>query len=151
VRHIRELAGARETDLVTDGKLLERFAAGREEAAFAALVRRHGPLVLGVCRRILHNAHDAEDAFQATFLALARKAGSVGRGDSVGSWLYRVAYHAAVKARARAALRRSHERRAVPPRSVDPLTEITGRELLAVVDEEMARLPQRQRAALVAC
>jgi RNA polymerase sigma factor (sigma-70 family) len=151
VRHIRGLAGARETDLVTDGQLLESFAAGRDEAAFAELIRRHGPLVLGVCRRILHNAQDAEDAFQATFLQLARKAGSIGRSGSVGSWLYRVAYHAAVKARARTALRRSHERRAVPPRSADPLAEITGRELLAVVDEEMAQLPLRQRAALVAC
>src|SRR4051794_19015951 len=75
-----------------DAQLLERFVAGRDEAAFELLVWRHGPMVLGVCRRLLASQHDAEDAFQATFLALARKAASISRREAVASWLYRVAY-----------------------------------------------------------
>src|SRR5258708_4932523 len=81
----------------TDGQLLARFVATRDEASFAALLRRHGPMVLGVCRRVLRNFHDAEDAFQATFLVLARKAPCVVKRESLGSWLYAVAYHAAVE------------------------------------------------------
>jgi DNA-directed RNA polymerase specialized sigma24 family protein len=82
-----------------DGQLLERFASLREESAFAALLQRHGPMVLGVCRRVLRDGHDAEDAFQTTFLTLAQRAGTLGRRESVGGWLYRVAYNAALKAR----------------------------------------------------
>src|SRR5947208_15704218 len=82
----------------TDGQLLTHFVATRDEASFAALVRRHGPMVLGVCRRVLHDAHDAEDAFQATFLVLARKAGSVVKRESVGCWLYGVAHRTALEA-----------------------------------------------------
>src|SRR6516225_8007625 len=85
----------------TDTQLLAHFLACRDEAAFAALVRRHGPMVLGVCRRLLRHAQDAEDAFQAAFLVLARKAGSVLKREAVGSWLYMVAYRTALKARAR--------------------------------------------------
>ena len=87
-----------------DSVLLERFTTQREQAAFAALVQRHGPMVLGVCRRVLHNHHDAEDAFQAVFLTLARKARSIGKGSSVGCWLYHVAYHTAIRARLRTIL-----------------------------------------------
>src|SRR5262249_9749849 len=85
---------------LTDGQLLDCYLAGREEAAFEALVRRHGPMVLAVCRRVLRNHHDSEDAFQATFLVLARKAASVVPRESVGNWLYGVAYRTALKARA---------------------------------------------------
>src|SRR5436305_1147869 len=91
----------------TDGQLLERYVRGREEAAFAALVRRHGPMVWGVCRRILHNPYDAEDAFQATFLVLVRKAASV---VSVANWLYGVAQRTAWKARAAAVRREGREK-----------------------------------------
>jgi RNA polymerase sigma factor (sigma-70 family) len=148
LRHIRGLAARPGAD---DRRLLGRFAARRDEAAFAELVRRHGPMVLGVCRRVLRDAHDAEDAFQATFLVLARKAAAAGRGDSVGGWLYRVAYTTALKARASAAARRRHESQVRGRIPIDALDEVTGRELLAVLDEELSRLPERERAPLVLC
>src|SRR5260370_37074268 len=93
----------------TDAELLERFAACRDEAAFEALVRRHGPLVLGVCRRVLCHSHDAEDAFQATFLGLARKASSIRKAGSGASWLYGVAHRRALQARWRARRRPARE------------------------------------------
>ena len=99
---------------MTDGQLLERFAAGGEaaELAFAALVERHGPVVLHTCRSILRDEHEAEDAFQATFLVLVRKAGSLWVRDSLGPWLHQVAYRAARCSRSAAARRAAHERRA---------------------------------------
>src|SRR5262249_39456175 len=100
LRHLRHAAAADPVAGLTDRQLLQRFAAGREEAAFAALVLRHGPLVLGVCRRVLADAHDAEDAFQATFLVLAKRAASIRKHESVGSWLHGVAHRVAVKAKA---------------------------------------------------
>src|ERR1700687_97941 len=89
------------TATLTDGQLLERFAAEHDPAAFEALVRRHGPMVLRVCQRVLSDAHDAEDAFQATFIVLVRKAGTIAKQTSVGSWVYKVAYRIALRARAR--------------------------------------------------
>jgi RNA polymerase sigma factor (sigma-70 family) len=148
LRHLRGLATAGD---VPDGQLLEEFTARRAESAFAALVRRHGPMVFGVCRRVLRNRHDSEDAFQATFLTLARKAPSIGQRDSVGSWLYQVAYHVAVRARERAANRQKREERTAARAPGDPLDEVTGRELLTVLDEELMRLPERLRAPLVLC
>src|SRR5436305_4394675 len=108
--HYLRRAGSPTEGPATDAQLLERFAAARDEAAFEALVRRHGPMVLGVCRRVLGNVHDAEDAFQATFLVLVRKAASLRPGDLVGNWLYGVAYRTALEARARVARRRAHEK-----------------------------------------
>jgi RNA polymerase sigma factor (sigma-70 family) len=135
---------------LTDGQLLARFVAGREEDAFAALLRRHGPMVLGVCRRILGHAQDAEDAFQAAFLILARKAASVAKREAVASFLYGVAYRTAVRARARAILRRTRERQVVemPHPEVAPAEAQDWRPLL---DCELQGLPEKYRAAVVLC
>jgi RNA polymerase sigma factor (sigma-70 family) len=151
LRHIREALAAQPASRLPDRQLLERFTASHEEAAFAALVRRHGPLVLSLCRRLLGNWHDAEDVFQATFLALARKASTIGKGDSVASWLYRVAYRAAVKARAQGASRKRREAHASCRPAGDPLAEVTARDLLAVLDEEIQRLPESSRGPLILC
>src|SRR5262245_4218150 len=113
LRHLRRLTADQADVARSDRELLERFTACREEAAFATLVRRHGPLVLGVCRRVLHQEQDAEDAFQATFLILARKAAASGWKETIGNWLYRVAYRVAVRARRQAARRKARERRPV--------------------------------------
>jgi RNA polymerase sigma factor (sigma-70 family) len=134
----------------TDPELLARFAAG-DETAFTTLVQRHGPLVLGVCRRVLRHEQDAEDAFQATFLVLARKAGSLRVCRSLGPWLYEVAHRLAHKARVSAARRLARERQSVPMTQTDSATEAAWRELAAVVDEEVCRLPERLRLPLVHC
>jgi RNA polymerase sigma factor (sigma-70 family) len=151
LRHLRKLAAPEGSQQVSDRELLRRFAADRDEAAFAALVRRHGPLVLRVCQRVLHHRQDAEDACQATFLVLARKASSSQWHDSVASWLYEVAYHLALKARAAAARRSAYEGRTRPRPAADPLADITWRELQAVLDEELARLPAKYRAPVILC
>jgi RNA polymerase sigma factor (sigma-70 family) len=151
LHRVRALITAEQATGLTDPELLGRFMAARDEGAFAALVKRHGPLVLGVCRRVLGNLTDAEDAFQATFLVLARKAAAIANQSSLPCWLYQVAYHTAAKARARKASRRAHEARAERQAGADPLAEVTGRELLSVLDEELQRLPERNRAPLVLC
>src|SRR5262249_1562430 len=107
LRRIRAALDPRAGGESDDAGLLARFAAGGGEAAFAGVVRRHGPLVLRVCRQVLRHEQDAEDAFQATFLVLACKAGGVRRGEALAGWLYRVAYHTAVQARGRAARQRA--------------------------------------------
>jgi RNA polymerase sigma factor (sigma-70 family) len=150
---LRQVLGhllARDGGGLTDGQLLGRFIADREEAAFAALVRRHGPMVLGVCRRLLRHAQDAEDAFQATFLVLARKAASVIKRESVPSFLYGVAYRTALRARARAAKRRATERQVedMPHPEVAPAEAQDWRPLL---DRELDRLPGNYRAAVILC
>jgi RNA polymerase sigma factor (sigma-70 family) len=151
LRQLRQMVAVKDVRAVPDQQLLDRFARQREEAAFEALVQRHGPLVLGVCRRVLHNWHDAEDVFQATFLVLARKARSIGKQASVGSWLYQVAYHMALKARKQASNRQRRARQTARRDEADPLTEVTGRELLAVLDEELQNLAECERSPLVLC
>src|SRR5262249_36405787 len=106
---LRRIAKTPEAASATDAYLLGRFAGHREEDAFAALVRRHGPMVLAVCRRVLKDEHLSEDAFQATFLVLARKASSISKPAVLGGWLYRVAYHIALRARRQADRRRALE------------------------------------------
>jgi RNA polymerase sigma factor (sigma-70 family) len=135
----------------TDGELLERFAVRRDEGAFAALVRRLGPLVLGACRRVLHNAQDAEDVFQAAFLTLARKAAARSWQGSVAGWLYLTAYRLALKVRAETERRAARELRAPVRSSTDPLAEVTGRELCTVLDEELSLLPEKYRSPLLLC
>jgi RNA polymerase sigma factor (sigma-70 family) len=133
----------------TDGELLSRFVVTRDEASFAALVRRHGPMVLTVCRRMLGHAQDAEDCFQATFLVLARKAATVKR-ESVGSWLYAVAYRTSLEARAVNARRRKREKQVqeMPHPEVLPPDIPDWRPWL---DRELNRLPEKYRAVIVAC
>jgi RNA polymerase sigma factor (sigma-70 family) len=148
LRHIQDLVGA---DRSPDEELVQRFAVQRDEAAFEALVRRHGPMVLAVCRRILRNGPDVEDAFQATFLVLTRKAASLRGRDAVGSWLYGVAYRLALRARTDAARRRAQESRALQRPAADPWTDLTVREAQTILDAELARLPDKYRAPLVLC
>ncbi len=132
-----------------DSQLLERFLTSRDEAAFETLLWRHGPMVLATCRRILHQAQDAEDAFQATFLVLCRKAHSLRKLPSCGAWLYRVAYHLALKARSKAA-RRSAVEQQVPARSpTAPADDVLWRDLRPVLDDEVNRLPEKYRTVLV--
>src|SRR5215831_7491223 len=113
-RRLRGMLSWRGSEDTSDLRLLELFIANRDEAAFAALMRRHGPMVMGVCRRVLSHSHDADDAFQATFLVLARKAAAIGRRELLGNWLYGVAYRTALDARAAAARRRAWERQVSP-------------------------------------
>jgi RNA polymerase sigma factor (sigma-70 family) len=149
LRRIHRAESGRDVKDMTDADLLERFATHREETAFASLLERHGPLVLGVCRRVLGNAEDADDAFQATFLVLVRKAGSIRKSASVASWLYGVAYRVSLEARSRAARRRLHEKRAENAEQADPLAEAVTRDLRAILDEELEQLPAKYRSPLV--
>jgi RNA polymerase sigma-70 factor (ECF subfamily) len=134
-----------------DGELLRRYLAGREESALEVLVRRHGPMVLGVCRRVLGDAHDAEDAFQATFLVFVRKAGSIRPREMVGPWLYGVATRTALKARARAARRRTREKQ------VDVLPEVAAPVAAAaadwrpLLDRAVQALPAKYRLPVILC
>jgi RNA polymerase sigma factor (sigma-70 family) len=137
-----------QTDAGSDGQLLQRFLADRDEAAFGLLVRRHGPMVLGVCRRILVNATDAEDAFQAVFIVLVRKAASLVGRPGLGDWLHGVARHAALDAKRAAARRRTKEQAMARP---EAQTEPVRNGWLALLDEEVSRLPARYRLPIVLC
>ena len=148
IRHLRRAALLHKGDGPSDGQLLESFIARREEIAFEALLRRHGPMVLGVCQRILRNLHDAEDAFQATFLVLARKASAVMPREKVGGWLYGVAYRTAMKARAMNAKRRTKERLAAEMPRCESSAD---NELLAKLDHELSRLPEKYRVPVILC
>jgi RNA polymerase sigma factor (sigma-70 family) len=142
---------ARDGGGLTDGQLLGRFVARRDEAAFAALVRQHGPMVYGVCRRILRHAQDAEDAFQAAFLVLARKAASLTDREAVAGWLYGAAYRAALEARSAGARRRARERQVEEMPHPEVWPDEGGRELLALLDRELTRLPEKYRLPVVLC
>jgi RNA polymerase sigma factor (sigma-70 family) len=156
LQHIHKLAGGARNAHWSDRQLLDKFVSGRDESAFSALISRHGPMVLRVCRRVLHNEQDAEDAFQATFLVLARNSASIRQREALVGWLHGVAYRTAMKARRSAARRRKHEARLVhcivPSRnrgldSADP----SWKEVRVALDEEIQALPHHHRSAFVAC
>jgi RNA polymerase sigma factor (sigma-70 family) len=151
VRHIRKLAGADPAAQPSDAELLHRFVAAREEQAFATLLHRHGPLVWSVCWQVLHHRQDAEDAFQATALLLARHAGSIRQTEAVASWLHRVAYRVATKAGQAMARRRMQERQVEHRHVRPPEAEAGWRELQAVLNEELERLPEKYRAPFILC
>jgi RNA polymerase sigma factor (sigma-70 family) len=152
VTKLRQAADPTAEPSQSDGRLLASFVAGRDPRAFALLVRRHGPMVLAVCRRITGHAHDAEDAFQAVFLTLARRARDVSRAEALGNWLYGVAVRTARHARAGAARRRARETPTDPlPDSGRPDPEPFPSDTRAILDEELARLPDMYRTPVVLC
>jgi RNA polymerase sigma factor (sigma-70 family) len=160
LRRLRALFAAGTATGLTDGELLERYAARRSESAeaaaaaemaFAALVDRHGPMVWGVCRRVLGDAHEAEDAFQATFLVLVRKVRSVRVDGSLGRWLYGVAHRVALRARSEAERRRSGIDRVPTRSSHDPVGDVELRDLRDAVSEELDRLPAKYRCPVELC
>jgi RNA polymerase sigma factor (sigma-70 family) len=155
VRTLRHLLAGRERQDESDEQLLHAFLGDRDDSAFAVLVHRHGPMVLHVCRRVLGHEQDAEDAFQATFLVLARNAASLRKKASLASWLHGIAYRTAMKAKQSAARRRKSEgslgARTQPRSPVDPADEISWREVRTLLDEEIARLPEKYRTAFILC
>ncbi len=151
IHHLRRAVLSRHGTDMTDGGLLDSFIARRDEAAFEGLVRRHGPMVMGVCRRVARNVHDADDAFQATFLVLVRKAASIVPREMVGNWLYGVAYRTALDARAKRARRHGKETQVTDmPHPVVPPEEDWS-DLQPLLDEELSRLPDKYRMPLVLC
>jgi RNA polymerase sigma factor (sigma-70 family) len=160
LRTLRALFASGTATGLTDDELLERYTARRAEsaeaataaeAAFAALVDRHGPMVWGVCRRVLGDGHEAEDAFQATFLVLVRRAGSVRVDGSLGRWLYGVAQRVALRARSDAARRASGIGRVAPVSSDDPVRDAELRDLRRAVAEELGQLPAKYRGPVELC
>src|SRR5262245_52985298 len=151
IQHLRRTVLLQDGAGLTDGQLLEEYLSRRDEAAIAVLVRRHGPMVWGVCRRVLRNYHDAEDAFQATFLVLVRKAPSIVPRELVVNWLYGVAYQTALNAKATGARRRARERqvRDMPEPAV--VEQDRAHALQLFLDQELSRLPDKYRAVIVLC
>jgi RNA polymerase sigma factor (sigma-70 family) len=149
LRHLRKMVGCRPHSEPTDGQLLGDFATHQDQDAFAALLNRHGRLVWSVCRHVLGHEQDAEDAFQATFLVLARKAASIRKRESVASWLHGVAYRTALRARRAAARRRAHEAKARP--MPQPISETAWRNLQAALDAEVQDLEEKYRTPFVLC
>jgi RNA polymerase sigma factor (sigma-70 family) len=151
VAHVRHVVAEQQLDTLSDRDLLLRFSHGGDQAAFTALVRRHAAMVLVACRRVLRHEQDAEDACQAAFLVLARKAGSRAWQESVGPWLHRVAYRQALRLRRPAARPPDMSQRPVGSVAADPVSLVSGRQLCVALDEELNRLPERCRAPLVLC
>jgi RNA polymerase sigma factor (sigma-70 family) len=151
LRQLRRAVLGQDGAGLTDAQLLEAFLGRQDEAALAALVARHGPMVWGVCCRILRNHDDAEDAFQATFLVLVRKAASVMPRQRVGNWLYGVAYQTALRARVAAATRRRREKQVTTvPEPAAPAPD-PWQDLLPLLDQELSRLPDKYRSVIVLC
>jgi RNA polymerase sigma factor (sigma-70 family) len=149
VENIRDLVLSHDAPGLSDSFLLERFLNEHEEAAFEALLRRHGPLVYGVCRRVLRNSADADDAFQATFLVFVRKAASIARPDQLSNWLYGVAYTTSRAARAATIRRHTKEAQVTPRQATTPDLDLD--DIYPVLDDELSRLPVQYRAPLVLC
>src|SRR4051794_9442977 len=151
IQHLRRAMLLRGGAGLTDGQLLEGFISRRDGAALEALVQRHGPMVWGVCRRVLRNEHDAEDAFQATFLVLVRKAASIASTELLANWLYGVAHRTALKARATAARRKGREKQvAEMPEPAVAEQHLWG-DLQPLLDAELSRLPDKYRVVVVLC
>ena len=151
IRQLRRVFDAGTASGLSDSDLLKRFADSRDESAFAAMVARHGPMVLATCRGVTRSHVDAEDAFQATFLILARKAGSIWVGESLGGWLHRVARRVAIQAVADAGRRRDRERAGGRRSSAERSPSCPWDDLLPVLHEEIGRLPEKYRMAIVLC
>jgi RNA polymerase sigma factor (sigma-70 family) len=151
LHYLRFLGATAADDEPSDGQLLGRFLAQRDEGAFATLMRRHGPVVLAVCQRVLRNLHDAEDAFQATFLVLARKGASVRKHHSLAAWLHRVALNLARTASATAAQRQAREREVVPIPATDTVDDVASRDWQQLLHEEVDRLPKKYRVPVILC
>jgi RNA polymerase sigma factor (sigma-70 family) len=147
-RLLRRTLGKAE-GVASDADLLQRFVDQNDQTAFESLVWRHGPLVMGTCRRMLRDVHDAEDAFQATFLVLFRKAGSIRSRRSLGSWLFKVAYRVALRARARTTGRHEQEQARLDPPSPESGTDPLGHDVRPILDEQLQCLPEKYRAPLV--
>lgn len=150
-RHLRDLFAGGSTTGLADAQLLARYASSRDVAAFEALVARHGPMVLATCRAVLRDEHDVEDAFQATFLVLARKAGSIEGGAALGGWLHRVAYRASVRAAEQARRRRRKEAEAAAMATEVVSRPVPDPDLRRILHEEVDRLPEGQRLSVVLC
>ena len=151
LRELRTFIAGRKAEGQTDQDLLEQFLSHRDEASFAALLERHGPMVLGVCRRVLHDEHLAEDAFQAAFLVLAHKATTIRKKQSVGSWLHGVALRLARKAKAEAARSKHPDVRSKSQAAADPQAEASWHEAQQILDDELQRLPEQYRLPLILC
>jgi RNA polymerase sigma factor (sigma-70 family) len=151
VRYLRKVVASQCHQEDSDERLLHAFVMSRDEAAFAALVRRYGPMVGAVCRRVLGHEQDAEDVFQATFLVLARNAARLRKTTALASFLHGTAYRIALNAKRTTARRRKHEGQVPARPSLDPTDELSWREVRALVDEEVARLPEKYRSAFILC
>jgi RNA polymerase sigma factor (sigma-70 family) len=152
VEYIRKMVRPRHLEReLSDGQLLQRFLALRDAEAFAVLIERHGPLVLTVCRRILQHEQDTEDAFQATFLVLLRRARSIAKRESLASWLHGVAHRVALRAKVNRTRRRVYEQRVEPQAAPDCLLDVIRRDLRSMLDGELRHLPQRCREAFILC
>ena len=151
IQHLRGAMLLRDGAGLTDGQLLTDYISSHDEAALAALVKRHGPMVWGVCRRVLSNYHDAEDAFQATFLVLVRRAASIASRELLANWLYGVAHQTAMKARATAAKRKGRERQVADMPEPAVFEQDQWSDLQPLLDQELSRLPDIYRVVIVLC
>ncbi len=151
LQHLRRSLHPARDAMPSDAQLLERWSALRDQAAFELLLWRHGPMVLNTCRRLLRRGEDIEDVFQATFLVLVRKAGSIRRGAALAAWLHRVACRIALRVRAASARRAGREQPLVDVPAAADTEETAAHDLRTVLDEEIDRLPSHYRRAVVLC